>query len=71
MPWCDDCARFYNPNTLSSTGACPEGHEVVDPDEAAERTKAPWHFWVLIAALVIYLGWRLIEGIGWVAGRLF
>jgi hypothetical protein len=31
--------------------------------------KVPWHFWVLLVALVIYLGWRLIQGVGWLAGR--
>lgn len=37
--------------------------EVEEPDE--EGAKAPWHFWVLVAALVLYLGWRLIEVIIW------
>jgi hypothetical protein len=23
MPWCDPCARFYNPNTLGADGSCP------------------------------------------------
>ena len=32
--------------------------------EPKEKVKAPWHFWVLVAAVVIYLGWRLIQGIG-------
>ena len=27
--------------------------------------KIPWHFWVLVIALVVYLGWRLIQGIEW------
>jgi hypothetical protein len=27
------------------------------------RAKAPWHFWVLVAAVVLYLGWRLVQGI--------
>ena len=27
------------------------------------QAKAPWHFKVLLIALVIYLGWRLIQGI--------
>jgi len=32
--------------------------------------RAPWHFWLLVVAVVVYLGWRLIQGIAWVAGRL-
>lgn len=34
--------------------------------EATERpsgTKVPWHFWVLVAAAVLYLGWRLVQGL--------
>lgn len=40
-----------------------------DASPEEERVKAPWHFWVLLVALVIYLGYRLIEGIAWVAGK--
>lgn len=65
MPWCDDCSRFYNPNTLTDAGDCPEGHHVADPESDAPVPKAPWHFWLLVIALVLYLGWRLIQGIGW------
>jgi hypothetical protein len=64
MPWCEPCARFYNPNTLSETGDCPAGHHVVDPDDE-EKPKIPWHFWMLLIALVLYLGWRAIQGIVW------
>lgn len=63
MPWCDECDRFYTPSTLSSDGECPEGHQVADPPE--EDTKLPWHFWMLLGALVLYLGWRLVQLIGW------
>ncbi len=33
-----------------------------------EKVKAPWHFWVLVAAVLLYLGWRLVQGIAWLAG---
>jgi hypothetical protein len=71
VPWCEDCARFYNPNTLTEDGASPEGHHVADPvNDPDQAQKIPWHFWLLLAALVIYLGWRLIQGIAWVVGKL-
>jgi hypothetical protein len=35
---------------------------------AEEKVKVPWHFWVLVAAVVAYLGWRLIQGVVWLAG---
>lgn len=66
MPWCDDCDRFYNPNTLTESGQCPEGHQVAEPPpEGDDDAKIPWHFWLLVIALAIYLGWRLIQGIEW------
>jgi hypothetical protein len=80
MPWCEDCSRFYTPSTLTPAGDCPEGHHVADPaggagieqSEAAPREddgqKIPWHFWLLVIALSIYLGWRLVQGIAWLIG---
>jgi len=80
VPWCEQCSRFYTPSTLTPEGDCPSGHHVADPGDqplvqssAAPRdddadTKVPWHFWLLLAAVVIYLGWRLVQGIGWLVG---
>jgi hypothetical protein len=77
VPFCEDCQRFYTPSTLTAAGDCPEGHHVAEPGEQPpiaqstaegreeEKTKVPWHFWLLVIALVIYLGWRLIQMIGW------
>ncbi len=33
-------------------------------------TSTPWHFKVLLVALVIYLGWRLVQGVLWVTHKL-
>ena len=64
MPWCDDCSRFYTPTSLPADGTCPTCHrKLADPRAEA---KVPWHFWLLLVALVLYLGWRAIQGIGWV-----
>lgn len=80
MPWCEPCSRFYTPSTLTPDGDCPAGHHVADPDDAprlvqsaaparedstSEKVRAPWHFWLLLAALAVYLGWRLIQGVAW------
>ena len=68
MPWCDDCAKFYNPNSMPPDGTCPScGAVIGDPPD----TSVPWHFWVLIGATVLYLGWRLVQGIQWLAGNGF
>ena len=73
MPWCEQCSRFYNPNSVAPDGTCVHcGSFIADPphpgDEAAQRV--PWHFWILVAALVVYLGWRLLQGIAWVADKV-
>ena len=86
MPWCDACERFANPNSLTEDGGCPTCGTVIaeadDGDAAAEVAaddevstaealkSIPWHFWLLLAALVLYLGWRLVQGIGWLAGHV-
>jgi hypothetical protein len=65
MPWCEDCSRFYNPTSMGEGGECPTCGK-----QLAEPPRAPWHFKVLLAASVIYIGWRIVQGIGWLAGRL-
>ena len=49
---------------MNDDGTCPTcGEQVVEGhthgDEAADE-KAPWHFKLMIVALVIYLSWRVI-----------
>jgi hypothetical protein len=82
MPWCEQCDRFYTPTTLTETGDCPEGHHVADPDDAPRLVqssaegreeepdpKVPWHFWLLIIATVVYLGYRAFQGVEWIFQR--
>lgn len=67
MPWCETCSRFLNPNTLNADGTCPAcGRQVADPAAAASNApeKAPWHFKLLVVAVVVYLGWRFVQLIG-------
>jgi hypothetical protein len=77
MPWCDPCARFYNPNTLLPDGSCPacgrtlarpRGSAGADGAGKAPRARAPWHFWLLLATAGVYLGWRAVQGIAWLIG---
>ena len=81
MPWCDGCDRFYNPTTHRPDGTCPTcgrhvGHPAVadqtetETAEGPARDRAPWHFKLLVAATAAYLGWRLVQGIIWVAQHL-
>lgn len=67
MPWCEDCDKFWNPNSLAPDGTCPScGRQVGEPPE---QHKVPWHFWVIIIAFSIYMGWRIIQGIQWLLSR--
>jgi rRNA maturation protein Nop10 len=66
VPHCDTCDRFYNPNTLQTDGTCPVcGRQVAEPAPEKltrfETEGAPWHFKLLVAATVLYLGWRFIQ----------
>ena len=65
MPWCDDCARFWNPNSMGAGGECPTCGAVIAPPP-----KAPWHFKLLVVAASLYLGWRAVQAVVWVVSRL-
>ena len=73
MPWCDDCAKFWNPPSLRD-GACPTCGTPMSPSpatpEAEARPAAPWHFKLLLVALVLYLGYRAYQGVFWLAHHL-
>jgi hypothetical protein len=84
VPWCDDCAKFWNPPSLQD-GACPVcGARLEVPaaaapaaaraaglaDDAEARPHAPWHFKMLLVATVVYLGYRLYQGVFWLAHHL-
>jgi hypothetical protein len=41
-----------------------------EPRGADDGLKSiPWHFWLLLIAVVVYLGWRLAQGATWLVGR--
>jgi hypothetical protein len=81
MPWCDECSKFWNPSSVAADGTCPTcgcalpAAAAVDPRKvnvrelAGEQGRAPWHFKLLVAAIVLYLGWRAVEGVGWLIER--
>ena len=68
MPWCEECAKYYTPNSVAADGSCPQcGDKIQLPEGAqADETEAvdestPWHFKLMVVAVVSYLGWRLID----------
>lgn len=76
MPWCEPCARYLAPSAVNEDGSCPKcgytievarqipvrgGHRIRDLSEEVTAEKAPWHFKLLVSALIIYLGWRVVS----------
>jgi hypothetical protein len=77
MPWCEDCSKYWTYSSLPPDGSCPTcGRVVTTPEHpvgsvtaetlnlremAGEKAKVPWHFKLMVVALVIYLGWRLVQ----------
>jgi hypothetical protein len=71
VPYCDQCDKWRAPNALLADGTCPRcGTKVAEPEPASDApaqaaTKIPWHFWVMVIAAAIYLGWRAVQGLMW------
>lgn len=72
MPWCDTCDCYLVPNALASNGRCRTCESEVDLSDlkVAEAYRAPWHFWLMVGALVLYLGWRLLQAVVWAFEKL-
>jgi uncharacterized paraquat-inducible protein A len=64
VPWCEECDRLVEDDDLTEDGECPRcGTELVE----GVRRPVPWYFKAMMAASVVYLGWRSYQGITWVA----
>ena len=70
---CPSCGRAVEPGRARSpdpTVAAPESARsrdaAVDADD--DRPPIPWHLWLLLSALAVYLGYRAFQGIEWVFG---
>jgi hypothetical protein len=67
MPWCEDCSKYWAPSAMTPEGRCPtcdRDLEATEPEpegESKARDRAPWHFKLMIVALVVYLVWRFYE----------
>jgi hypothetical protein len=80
MPWCEVCAHFWNPSSMGEGGTCPTCGQVIVADPGSEGTDgagspeatpgAPWHFKLLVVALVVYLGYRAVQGVAWVVAHI-
>jgi hypothetical protein len=69
MPWCEACSRFFTPPSMNPDGTCPScGRVLADPPAEEPVPKAPWHFKLLVAAVAVYLLWRLVQLLAWIVG---
>ena len=68
---CDGCHRAggCRASDTDREDRCPTCGTVLGPapptSEEEVPVKAPWHFKVLVVGTVVYLGYRLYQGIGW------
>jgi len=65
---CPSCGRIVATAERSPERAArrAEEEQPFEPPEGEEvPTKIPWHFWILVVAVVLYLGWRTVQMIGW------
>ncbi len=83
MPWCPACSRYLTPTSAQADGSCPFCQQVVDYsrhrkfEAAAARGEelappelaVPWHLKLLLGSAALYLGWRLFQGVEWIADR--
>jgi hypothetical protein len=63
MPWCDPCQKYWTPSSVNDDGTCPTCGTDLDAPVATENDsaiddKAPWHFKLMVVALVVYLVYR-------------
>ncbi len=65
---------------MESDGTCPFCKQIVDysrnrrfeaaaakGEELEPEVSVPWHLKLLLGAAVVYLGWRAVQGIEWIA----
>ncbi|MCU1345857.1 MAG: hypothetical protein JWL70_2123 [Acidimicrobiia bacterium] len=56
--------------TRADAGTAADPYDIDVKALAGESGKTPWHFKLLVIAIIAYLGWRLVQGIVWVSGHM-
>jgi PHP family Zn ribbon phosphoesterase len=76
MPWCATCDHYLAPPAVRPDGGCPTCGQPVEKgeialqhsrsvEEAERLPPVPWHLKLLALAVLIYLLYRLYQGILW------
>jgi hypothetical protein len=57
---------------LEGGGEGPEegGDDKKEEEEEEHQARAPWHFKVMVVGSVVYLGYRLYQGISWLVHHI-
>jgi hypothetical protein len=71
MPWCEECAKYFTPNSVNEDGSCPKCGAPIQASDGDDRAsssveddldeKAPWHFKLMVVTVAVYLGWRFVQ----------
>ncbi len=64
MPWCDTCEEMVAEDDLDD-GFCPTCGANLE-----ERGPVPWYFKAMIVVTVVYLGYRIYQGVGWLVHHM-
>ena len=65
---CPACGRVVDPGHASRAAHAPEAKSKLDDEDDEGTLPIPWHLWLLLAALAVYLGYRAMQGIEWLLG---
>lgn len=63
MPWCEECGQFQESERLAEGGKCPRCGRVL----VAPAKKASLRFKLIVVLTAVYLTFRLVQGILWLA----
>jgi uncharacterized paraquat-inducible protein A len=63
VPWCDTCDRLVAEDDLVDHGCPTCGTSLHEP----VRRPVTWRLRLLVVATVVYLGWRIAQGIQWLS----
>jgi uncharacterized protein (DUF983 family) len=70
VPWCDGCSRFWTVDAVAAQRTCPSCGDDLPEATAGDDVETPWHFKLLVVAVVAYLAWRAVQGVQWLVAHL-
>ena len=83
MPACPACGHYLTPTAMKPDGSCPFCAQTVDyvrarkaeqlravGEEPEEVVPTPWHLKLLLGLTAVYLGYRFLQGVEWIAHKL-